>query len=219
MTQKVWVAWSSGKDSAFTLHQLLQDKNFQVTRLLTTITQDFERVSLHSTRKELLQLQAEYLNLSLELVEIPADCSNTIYKKHMAQAITTAEAQNINYIAFGDLFLEDVRQYREQQLQQTKIKPLFPLWHKNTQQLAQNVIKNFKAIVIAIDTTKIPQELLGHEYNQEFLDQLPTDVDPCGENGEFHTFVYAAPCFSKNVKFVCGEIVAKENMLYLDLMP
>ncbi len=216
---KVWVAWSSGKDSAFTLYQLLQDENFQVIGLLTTVTQDFERISLHSTRKKLLLLQAEYLNLPLEIVEIPADCSNAIYKKHMAAAISKAEAQNINCIAFGDLFLEDVRQYREQQLQKTKIKPLFPLWHKNTKQLSRAFIKDFKAIVIAIDTNKIPKELLGHEYNQKFLDKLPNDVDPCGENGEFHTFVYAAPCFSSPIDFICGETVAKDNMMYLDLIP
>ncbi len=215
----VWVAWSSGKDSVFTLYQLLQDQDFQVVGLLTTITKDFERVSLHSTRKELLQLQAKYLNLPLEIVEIPAACSDAIYKNQMAQVISKAEDQGIEYIAFGDLFLADVRQYREQQLQNTKIRPLFPLWHKDTQLLAQNVINNFKAIVIAIDKDKMPEELLGHEYNQEFLDKLPADVDSCGENGEFHTFVYAAPCFSSPIDFICGETVAKDNMMYLDLIP
>jgi len=217
---KIWVSWSSGKDSAYALYQLLKDKRFSISGLLTTITKDFARISMHSTRKKLLEIQASRLNLPLKIIEIPKNCSNQIYEKKMLSVVLQAESDNVKYIAFGDLFLESVKQYRENQLRNSRIKPIFPLWHKNTEQLAQVFFdKGFRAIVISIDKTKVPLNLLGHEYDMNFLNQLPCDVDSCGENGEFHTFVYDAPMFNRPIDFYLGEVVEKENFIYLDILP
>lgn len=218
--KKVWLAWSSGKDSAFTLFRLLKDKEFCVVSLLTTITSDHERISMHSTRKELLQLQASRLNLPLKIIEIPKNCSDKLYDNQMSLAVTEAESLGINYIAFGDLFLRSVRRYREEQLQNTRIKPVFPLWCENTTQLSKNFIDGgFKAKVIAIDKTKIQKDLLGCEYDANFLEQLPPNIDLCGENGEFHTFVYDAPMFSSQINCALGRTVEHDNIAYIDILP
>jgi len=216
----IWIAWSSGKDSAFMLYWLLMDEKFCVSSLLTTVTLDYERVSMHSTRKELLQLQASRLNLPLKIIEIPKNCSNKLYDEQMSLAVAKAESLGVQYIAFGDLFLDSVRQYREKQLQETKIKPIFPLWDRNTTQLGKNFINSgFKAKVIAIDKTKMQQDLLGYEYNIDFLKKLPSNVDPCGENGEFHTFVYDAPMFNAPIRCALGQTVEHGNIAHIDILP
>jgi uncharacterized protein (TIGR00290 family) len=181
LTKNTWVAWSSGKDSALAL-QYLQSKKAAVTGLLTTITMDYERVSMHSTRKELLQLQARKLNLPLKIVEIPKDCSDETYKQKMSHAMLEAKDLGVEQVAFGDLFLKSVREYRENQLRSTRIKAIFPLWGKNTMHVSREIINNgFKAVVVAINKEKLPQALLGQEYDAKFLRELPSHVDPCGE--------------------------------------
>jgi len=211
-----WLSWSSGKDA---LYQLLRNKYYSISKLFTTVTKEFERVSLHSTRKQLLQVQANRLSLPIELVEIPKDCSNVCYQEIMLKTIVKAESENVRYMAFGDLFLDSVKKYREKQLELTKINPVFPLWLKNTNELPRDFIeKGFKAIIVSIDTTKMPKNLIGHEYNMDFLKKLPTVVDPCGENGEFHTFVYDVPIFSRPINYVLGNIVEKDDMLYSDVL-
>lgn len=216
--KNTWMAWSSGKDSAFALYVLLKEKIFSVSSLLTTITSDYERISIHATRLKLLRLQADRLNLPLELIEIPKNCSFETYEQQMSVAIQKAETQQVEHIAFGDLFLESVREYREKQFNETNIRPLFPLWNKDTKEVSKAIIHSgFKAVVQAIDKTKMPEHLLGHEYNMAFLSKLPDDVDPCGENGEFHTFVCDAPIFSGPINYTLGQTVKSGDAMYIDL--
>jgi uncharacterized protein (TIGR00290 family) len=214
---KVWMSWSTGKDSAFALYQLLNNKKYKITGLLTTVTSSYNRVSMHATRNKLLQLQAESLDLPLHTVKIPKDCSDEIYKNRMAKMLTTAS--EISHIAFGDIFLSNIRQYREQQLKKTTIQPLFPLWHQPSITLAKQIINaGFKAIITCVDTKKISANLIGHEYNLDFIQKLPKDIDPCGENGEFHTFVYDAPIFSAPINIKTGMLKQYNEFVYIDVM-
>jgi uncharacterized protein (TIGR00290 family) len=216
---KIILSWSTGKDCAFALSQLLPNKKYNVCGLLTTLTSQYQRVSMHSTREKLLQLQAERLNLPLYQVQIPAKCSNKIYEQHMAKMIDKLQTQQITHIVFGDIFLADIKQYREQQLKKTNLKPLFPLWQQPTKTLAKQIINSgFKAIITCIDTKKLPANFIGREYNLDFINALPKDADPCGENGEFHTFVYDAPIFSAPINFKTGALKKHDKFLYIDII-
>ncbi|MCK4870542.1 MAG: diphthine--ammonia ligase [Gammaproteobacteria bacterium] len=217
---KTIISWSSGKDSAFALYKLLQSDNYEVVGLLTVVTQDYERVSMHGVREELLELQAKNLSLPLHKINIPKNCSNEAYRTRMAQTIATLEADNISHIAFGDIFLQDVRAYREEQLRQTNITPLFPLWGQDSKQLSTEIIAaGFKAVLTCVDTTKIPAEFIGHEYDHNLIRKLPENIDPCGENGEFHTFIYDGPIFKAPISIARGDVVQRSDCLFADLAP
>lgn len=190
--QKVLLSWSSGKDSAWSLHVLRQRAEIEVVGLLTTINTHFQRVAMHGTRHELLKLQAAAAELPLWETLLPWPCSNEIYEQAMAQACNTAVSSGISAIAFGDLFLEDVRRYREDRLRGTGLKPLFPLWGRNTRELIHEMIDGgLRARIVCVDPSKMPPDLAGRDLDRELVQQLPDSVDPCGENGEFHTFTYA----------------------------
>ncbi|MCK5241753.1 ATP-binding protein [bacterium] len=202
---KAWLAWSSGKDSAWALHHCQQQGELEIIGLLTTVTQSFQRVSMHGVRKNVLQAQAQAAQLPLLPVYIPSPCSNAEYEAAMRQAMSQAIAQGVQNIVFGDLFLEDVREYRKQHLQQMGMQAHFPLWGKNTAQLAQNMIQSgLGAYITCCDPKKVPASISGLRYDLALLANLPKACDPCGENGEFHTLVYAGPMFTTPLEVIKG---------------
>ncbi len=212
-----WLSWSSGKDSARCLYQLLQHKH-PVSGLFTSINQKRDRVAMHGTRVSLLEWQAQRLNISLHMIPLPEPCDNDTYQNIMRQFIKKAQLAKVTHMAFGDLYLQDVRDYREKQLADTSIKPLFPLWQQDTKTLANDLINSgFKAILTCVDTKQIPESFVGREYNQELLADLPPTADPCGENGEFHTFIYDAPIFSAPIAVKTGEIHQSGQFSFIDI--
>ena len=197
--KKILLAWSSGKDSAWALHVLRQQEQYQVAGLMTTINSAFDRVAMHSTRRALVEMQAQAAGLPLMTAPIPWPCSNAEYESAMKQVCDQALAQGITGIAFGDLFLTDVRAYRERQLQGTGLEPLFPIWGQPTGELAQEMVKaGLRAKLVCVDPKQLPASFVGRDFDQSLLDDLPAAVDPCGEKGEFHSFVYAGPMFSQD---------------------
>ena len=191
--KKVWLSWSTGKDSAWTLHTLRMEGKYEVTGLFTTVTEQFSRVSIHGVRKGLLEAQADRVGLPVHIAKIPYPCSNKLYEHAMEAAINSG----IQIIAFGDLFLEDVRQYRIDLLKRTGLDPIFPLWGKPTRDLAESMVSSgLRATITCIDPTQMAVDSAGKFFDPEFLECLPSTVDPCGENGEFHTFAHAGPMFS-----------------------
>ena len=202
---KALLAWSSGKDSAWTLQVLRQAGNIDVVGLLTTIEKTARHVSMHETPEELLEAQADAVGLPIWKVEIPWPCPNTDYEVAMGQTVQRAQEQGITMVAFGDLFVEDIRAYRIAQMQGTGIEPVFPLWQLDTSQLARTMVDGgLRAIVTCVDTKQAPPDLVGREFAADFLDDLPKSVDPCGERGEFHTFVHDGPMFARPVNVVAG---------------
>lgn len=220
MRQKVWMSWSTGKDSAFALHELRVRSDIEVTGLLTTVTDTYNRVSMHGVREELLDLQAQALKLPLHKVRIPAKCVNETYESLMSEAISVAQSQGVSCIGFGDLFLEDIRQYRVSKLYGTGIEPLFPLWKRTTQDLARSMLDSgLKAILTCVDPRKLPESFAGREFDDNLLADLPIEVDPCGENGEFHTFVYDGPMFLQPLRVSVGERAVREGFVFADVRP
>lgn len=218
LKNKILVSWSTGKDCAYALHHMRQLNNHEVVGLLTTITEDYDRVSMHSTRHELLKKQAEYLNLPIYPIFIPASCTNEIYEARMQHFINEAMNQGVTHIVFGDLFLEDVRRYREAKLATTTITPLFPLWGRNTATLANEMIDaGVKAVITCIDSKKLDATFVGRQFDKAFLNALPDGIDPCGENGEFHTFVYDGPMFERAISISMGEVVKRGDFIYVDV--
>lgn len=216
--KNAWMSWSTGKDSAFALYQLTTKTDIEVTGLLTTVTEDYNRVSMHAVREELLELQAESLGLPLHKVKIPSKCTNEIYEQRMKAAINEAKELRISCMAFGDLFLEDIRNYRVEKLKDTGIEPLFPLWNFPTKELANEIISSgFKAVITCIDPKVLPESFAGREYDQKFLADLPSQIDPCGENGEFHTFVYDGPIFNKPIPIHVGERILRDGFIFTDV--
>lgn len=216
--KNTWMSWSTGKDSAFALYQLRTRTDIEVTGLLTTVTEDYNRVSMHAVREELLELQAKSLGIPLYKVKIPSKCTNEIYELRMKAAINEAKKLHISCMAFGDLFLEDIRKYRVEKLKDTGIEPLFPLWNLPTKELANEIINSgFKAVITCIDPKVLPESFAGREYDQKFLADLPTQVDPCGENGEFHTFIYDGPIFNKPIPIHVGERILRDGFIFTDV--
>lgn len=215
----VLISWSTGKDSAYALYELQRLYPIGQLELLTTVTMPFDRVSIHGVRRELLRAQASRMNLPLSVVEIPHPCSAEQYDALMQGFLTTKlSQQGISQIAFGDLFLEEIRHYRETKLASTSIQPLFPLWRRETKTLAHEIIeKGFKGIVTCVDKKYLDCSFVGRIFDHHFLQDLPDHVDPCGENGEFHTFVFDGPIFKKPLEVEKGEIVTRENYCFLDL--
>lgn len=216
--KNTWMSWSTGKDSAFALYQLTTRTDIQVTGLLTTVTEDYNRVSMHAVREELLELQAESLGLPLYKVKIPSKCTNEIYESRMREAINEAIKCGVSHMAFGDLFLEDIRKYREDKLKGTGIEPLFPLWNYPTKILANEMMKSgLKAVITCIDPKVLPESFAGREYDENLLADLPAHVDPLGENGEFHTFAYDGPMFRKPIRIQVGERILRDGFIFTDV--
>jgi uncharacterized protein (TIGR00290 family) len=217
--KKTLVAWSSGKDSAWTLHYLSNRKDIEVVGLLTTFNEAYGRVAMHAVRRELVDAQAEAAALPLRAVQLPWPCSNADYERIMDEACRAAADQGIQAIAFGDLFLTDIRAYRERQLLGTGIEPIFPLWEIPTDRLAREMIAGgLKARLTCIDPV-LPREFAGREFDLKLLEDLPESVDPCGENGEFHTFVYDGPMFRSPIAIESGEVVDRDGFTFADLVP
>ena len=217
---KALLCWSSGKDSAWTLHVLRQRGEVEVVGLLTTINEVHDRVAMHAVRTTLLQTQAAAVGLPLWPVPIPCPCSNQEYQTAMSAVIQRARASGITIMAFGDLFLEDVRRYRETQLASTGITPLFPLWGLPTHELAMTMIySGLRARLTCIDPKQISAAFIGREFDESLLAELPPSADPCGERGEFHTFVYAGPMFHYPIPVERGEIVTRDGFVFANLLP
>ncbi len=214
------LAWSSGKDSAFALRVLRREASLTVVGLLTTLNQDHDRVAMHAVRRVLLQKQAEALGLPLTIVPIPWPCPNQAYEAAMAQALAEARARGVRAIAFGDLFLEDIRRYRESWLAGTGLRPVFPLWGRPTAALAREMIASgLRAWLTCVDPRALPASFAGRAFDEALLDDLPPAVDPCGENGEFHTFAWDGPMFDRPIRVRAGEVVTREGFVFADLLP
>jgi uncharacterized protein (TIGR00290 family) len=213
------LSWSGGKDSALALRALRRD-GVPVSALLTTVTEEYDRVSMHGVRGELLRRQAETLGIQLAEVPIPPDCPNEVYEERMAQALASPSFSNLGAVAFGDLFLADVRAYREERLASVGKRAVFPLWGRDTTELAHAFVADgFHARVVCLDQRRMPASAAGRAYDESFLAELPADVDPCGENGEFHTFVHAGPLFGRSVDCAVGEVVERDGFVFCDLVP
>jgi uncharacterized protein (TIGR00290 family) len=216
---KIVLSWSSGKDSAWTLHLLRQQPNIQVVALLTTFNSGANRVAMHAVRRTLVEAQAERVGIPLWAVELPWPCSNLVYEDLMRAACLRATAEGVTGVAFGDLFLHDVRDYRVRQLQDTGLEPLFPLWQIPTKKLSRDMIAaGVRARITCVDPSKLAKSFAGRDYDLAFLASLPAEVDPCGENGEFHTFVYDAPVFSHPIEIQTGEVVERDGFVFSDLL-
>jgi uncharacterized protein (TIGR00290 family) len=216
---KALISWSSGKDSAFALHQARLADEFDVVGALTTVTETFDRVSIHGVSQEILRAQCEAARLPLRIVPIPYPCPNEIYEARMAEAVARAVAEGITHMIFGDLFLADIRTYREQKLAGTGLTPVFPLWQRPTLPLAHAMIESgMEAYLATVDLKKLPAEFAGRKFDLQLLADLPEGVDPCGENGEFHTCVVAGPIFSRRIPVAAGERVQRDGYGYCDLV-
>ena len=216
---KALIAWSSGKDSAWALHEVRRAGEFDVVGALTTITDAFGRVSIHGLRQELLAAQLDAAGLTAMTVRIPYPCPNEIYERAMAAAMGEAKAQGVSHVIFGDLFLEDVRAYREARLATVSITPVFPLWHRATGALARDMIAaGVDARLVCVDLSKLPKTLAGRQFDGALLAELSPGIDPCGENGEFHTFVAAGPMLARAIAVQAGEVVERDGFAYADLV-
>lgn len=215
MTKPILFAWSSGKDSAMALYEIFKRKDIEVRALLTTLTEGFARVSMHGVREELLDAQAAALGLPLVKVRIPQNCANTEYEARMQATLEQFVAQGVKTVAFGDIFLEDLREYREKQLARIDMTALFPIWKRDTRELAKQVIQSgIKAILTCVDGNALDGAFAGRAYDESLLSDLPAGVDPCGENGEFHSFVYDAPMFCQPIDCQRGETVLREQRFW-----
>lgn len=209
------LAWSGGKDSALALYELARLESIEIVALLTTVTEGYDRISMHGVRRELLAQQARALGYPLEEVSLPQQCTTEIYEQRMGHALEKYYRSGIAQAVFGDLFLEDVRAYREERLSRIGMRGIFPLWGRNTDEVARQFVQlGFRAIVVCVDTQALDRAFAGREYDQDFLKDLPGEVDPCGENGEFHTFVYAGPLFRRPIQVERGEKILRENRFY-----
>ena len=214
----VGLAWSGGKDSALAL-LALRRHGVEVAALLTTFTEGYDRVSMHGVRRELLRRQAEATGVPLAEVTIPPDCVNAVYEERMAAAFAAPPLDGIGAMASGDLFLEDVRAYREQRLADAGKEALFPLWGRDTRALAREFVnEGFEAVVCCLDPRKLDPSFAGRPYDANFLADLPDDVDPCGERGEFHTFVHAGPVLSEPVRMTAGDVIERDGFVFCDLV-
>jgi len=216
---KTLLAWSSGKDSAYALHVLRQRPDIDVVGLLTTLNSSVNRVSMHGVHESVLEAQARACRLPLREVLLPDPCSDEDYQAAMAEAVAEAREQGVEAIAFGDLFLTDVRAYRERQLAGTGIRPLFPLWGRPTASLAKEMIEaGLEAVITCVDTDQLDRSFVGRLYDRQLLEDLPASVDPCGENGEFHTVAAAGPMFHKRLDVRVGEVVNRGRFVFVDVV-
>jgi uncharacterized protein (TIGR00290 family) len=218
--ERVLLAWSSGKDSAFALHVLRQAEGVEVCGLLTTVNEVHDRVAMHAVRRTLLEAQARAVGLPLFIVPIPSPCPNEAYERAMESALAEARENGVTAVAFGDLFLQDVRRYREERMADTGLRPLFPLWGHETRSLAEKMIASGqKAVLTCVDPRELPASFAGRSFDHALLADLPEGVDPCGEQGEFHTFCWDGPAFSRPVRVEVGERVSRDGFVFADLAP
>jgi uncharacterized protein (TIGR00290 family) len=217
---RAWLAWSSGKDSAWALHTIRQSGELEVVALLTTINGTHHRVAMHSTREGLVERQAAAAGLPLVKVAIPSPCSNQEYERAMDAAMARARAEGVRHVVFGDLFLEDIRIYREKHLASCGMRPAFPLWRKDTRRLAHEMLAGgLSAFLTCVDPRKLDRGFAGRRFDTDLLGEIPPQVDPCGENGEFHTFANAGPMFDRSIPVSVGEIVERDGFVFADLLP
>jgi uncharacterized protein (TIGR00290 family) len=215
--KRALLSWSSGKDCAWALHLLRQQPDIEIVALLTTLNTEFDRVAMHGTRRTVLEAQAAAAGLSLWTIPLPWPCSNEIYESRISAACDRAIAEKVDAIAFGDLFLRDVRAYREKQLAPTGLEPMFPLWDIPTDALAREMIAGgLRAKLVCADSRQLPAEFAGRDFDAALLAELPATVDPCGEHGEFHSCVYAGPMFTAPIQLEAGEIVNRDGFVYAD---
>ena len=217
---KAWLAWSSGKDSAWALHTVRQAGKFEVVALLTTVNSTYQRVAMHAVRESLLEMQASAAGLPLVKVPIPSPCPNEIYEREMGAAMERARGEGVFHVIFGDLFLEDIRAYREKHLSACGMTPVFPIWRRDTRRLAQEMLAGgLSAYLTCVDPRKLASSFAGRRFDADLLRDLPEGVDPCGENGEFHTFANAGPMFRESISVAAGEIVERDGFVFADLLP
>jgi uncharacterized protein (TIGR00290 family) len=217
--ESILFCWSGGKDSAMALHSLLQRSDIRIAALLTTVTENYERISMHGVRRELLERQAQSIGLPLHEVRIPPQCVNPIYEARMEEALRTHLKNGVRRVAFGDIFLEDLRAYREKNLARIGMTALFPIWKRDTRELIRSFHANrFRAIAVCVDSKVLDPSFAGRELDESFFRDLPPHADPCGENGEFHTFVFDGPIFQSPIPVRTGEIVNRDGFIFCDLM-
>jgi uncharacterized protein (TIGR00290 family) len=215
--KRVLLSWSSGKDSAWTLHLLRRDPSIELVGLLTTLNSEFQRVAMHGTRRSVLEAQAKAAELPLWIVPLPWPCSNEVYEQRMTEVCQRAVDEHIDVVAFGDLFLADVRGYREKQLKPTGLEPIFPLWEIPTAALAREMIAGgLRAKLACVDSKQLPESFAGRDFDESLLQDLPPETDPCGERGEFHTCVYAGPMFTAPLNLEQGEVVNRDGFVFAD---
>jgi uncharacterized protein (TIGR00290 family) len=221
MKEKVLVCWSGGKESALALHKLQETGNCEIAALLTTVTEDYDRISMHGVRRSLLERQAQSSGLPLEKVFISINASSEEYESKMRAVLEKYLKAGVSSVVFGDIFLEDVRKYREEKLSKIGMKAIFPMWQSDTTELAHRFIDSgFKAVITCVDSNVLDRKFVGRTFDEQFLSELPSTVDPCGENGEFHSFVYDGPIFRERVSHTIGEVVLREKRFYYcDLIP
>ncbi len=221
MGSKALFSWSGGKDSALALYEVLGTRSRDIASLITTVTGEYDRISMHGVRSLLLEMQADSLGIALEKVIIPRNASNEAYETSLEKALLKYKGSGVDSVIYGDIFLEEIRKYREEQLGRLGLGCVFPIWGRDSLSLARTFIEaGFKAVVVCVDSTLLDGEFAGREFDRDFITGLPPEIDPCGENGEFHTFVYDGPIFRESVEFVKGEIVLRDGRFYYcDLLP
>jgi uncharacterized protein (TIGR00290 family) len=220
VARKILLSWSGGKDSAWALEVLSHSEEIAVAGLLTTFNEAFDRVAMHAVRRTLIEAQAERAGLPLWHVPLPWPCPNQEYERILRQTCERAVAGGIEAIAFGDLFLRDIRAYRETQLRDTGLEPLFPIWGRNTRELAREMIAaGLRARLTCVDPRVLPRSFAGREFDAALLEDLPAEADPCGEQGEFHTFAYDGPMFRRPISVALGEIIERDGFVFADLLP
>jgi uncharacterized protein (TIGR00290 family) len=214
------LSWSSGKDSAWALHLLRRNPDVECIGLFTTVNREFDRIAMHAVRSTLLNAQAASIGLPLDVIPIPYPCPNETYEAAMAAFVEVAKRRGVTHFAFGDLFLEDIRRYREAKLAGTGIEPLFPLWGLPTRALAEEMVAGgLRAFITCVDPKQAPHEWAGRLFDAAFIDAMPSGIDPCGERGEFHTFVCNGPMLGNPIEVVVGEIAEREGFVFADLLP
>lgn len=217
--RKLLISWSSGKDSAWMLHTLRQQGSWEIGGLLTTVNEHASRVAMHAVRLELLEAQARAVGLPLWPVAIPHPCPNDVYEQRFDEAVARATAAGFTHMAFGDLFLEDVRKYREDRLAGSGLQPVFPLWHQPTDRLAREMVAGgLRAILTCVDPRALDRSFAARDFDARLLDELPVTVDPCGERGEFHTFAHAGPMFASRTSVRPGEVVERDGFVFADVL-
>ena len=221
MDKKILFTWSGGKDSAMSLHEILMNNSYKLLALLTTITEDYNRISMHGVQAVLLEQQAESIGFPVDKIYITKNATNEEYEEKMRDKLMHYKSQGVSSVVFGDIFLEDLKKYREKKLMSLGMKGIFPVWKRDTTELAHTFIGlGFKAVITCIDSKVLDKKFIGREFDESFLNELPSSVDPCGENGEFHSFVYDGPIFKKELLYEKGDIILKSNRFYFcDLMP
>lgn len=215
---KTLVSWSSGKDSAWMLHVLKQDPSIEIGGLLTTMNEQFDRVAMHAVRRRLLEAQASAAGVPLRMVKLPWPCTNEQYEERMRAAVSQAVAEGFTHVAFGDLFLEDVRRYREEKLAGTGLTPIFPIWGIPTEQLAMQMVEGgLRSVLTCVNPKHLDRSFAGRQFDRALLDDLPAGVDKCGERGEFHSFAWAGPMFNHPVTIEVGEVVDRDGFVFADV--